>query len=76
MCGRGKVLVNGSEAKPAKDVKQGDFITLKFPSRTIELEVLAVSLSLKKGSAENLYKIISETKPPREKDLWSEHLSS
>lgn len=76
MCDNGRVLVNGRESKPAKEVKQGDVITLKFSSRIIDLEVLTLTASSKKASPEELYKVKSETRLPKDKDLWSENLSS
>ena len=42
MCIAGRVLVNGQEAKPAKEVKQGDVITLKFSSRIVDLEIIGM----------------------------------
>ena len=70
MCDNGRVLVNGREAKPAKEMKQGDIVTLKFSSRSIDLEVLGVfTTSSRKTPPEELYRIISETRVPRERDL-------
>ncbi len=76
MCDNGRVLVNGREAKPAKEVKPGDVITLKFSSKKIELEVLGViAASSRKTPLEEPYRIKSETRLPKEKDLWNENLS-
>jgi ribosomal 50S subunit-recycling heat shock protein len=62
MCDGGRVLVNGREARPAKEVKQGDAVTLMFPSRSIELEVLAVPVSAKKPIGDELYRIIADNR--------------
>ncbi len=76
MCENGRVLVNGREAKPAKEVSPGDEITLKFSTRTIDLEVTRVlAASSRKTSPEELYRVKSETRLPMEKDRWSENLS-
>jgi len=75
MCGAGRVLVNGHEAKPAKEVKEGDVITLKFSSRIVDLNVLEIPTSSKKASPEAFYTITSETRLPKDKDLWSENPS-
>ncbi len=77
MCENGRVLVNGIGAKPAKEVKQGDRITLKFSSHTtIELEVLGgLSAISRKNLPEELYQVISETRLPKDEDLWSKNLS-
>jgi ribosomal 50S subunit-recycling heat shock protein len=66
MCDSGRVLVNSHEAKPAKEVKQGDVITLKFSSRIINLDVLGMPASSKKAPPEELYRVTSETRvePP------------
>lgn len=60
MCDAGRVLVNGREARPAKEVKRGDVVTLMFPSRSIELEILAVPVSSKKPLGDELYRIIAD----------------
>jgi ribosomal 50S subunit-recycling heat shock protein len=62
MCENGRVLVNGSEAKPAKEVRPGDIITLKFSSRNIELEVLGVLAASRKTPPEEFYRIISQSR--------------
>ena len=70
MCDNGRVLFNGREAKTAKEMKQGDIVTLKFSARTIDLEVLGVfAASSRKTPPEELYRIISETRMPKERDL-------
>ena len=76
LCDNGRVLVNGHEAKPAKETKPGDRITLKLSSRIIDLEVLGMSASPKKAHPEELYRIQGETRLPKEKDLWSENPTS
>jgi ribosomal 50S subunit-recycling heat shock protein len=73
MCDNGRVLVNGHEAKPAKEVKQGDVITLKFSSRIINLKILgALAAPSLKTPPEDLYTVTSETRLPKEEDLWNE----
>lgn len=42
MCENGRVLVNQQEARPAKDVKPGDDVTLVFASRTIIAEITEI----------------------------------
>jgi ribosomal 50S subunit-recycling heat shock protein len=77
MCDSGRVLVNGNEAKPAKEVKQHDIVTLKFSSRVIELEIIGLpAASSKKAPPEERYRVKSDTRLPKEKDLWNENLSS
>ena len=69
LCDAGRVLINGHESKPAKEVKQGDIITLKFLTRTVEIDVLIVPASSKKISSEELYKVRSDIRLPKEPDL-------
>lgn len=76
MCDSGRVLVNNNEAKPAKEVKQHDIVTLKFSSRIIELEIIGLLAgSSKKTPPDELYRMKSDTRLPNEKDLWNENLS-
>jgi ribosomal 50S subunit-recycling heat shock protein len=67
MCVAGRVLVNGQEAKPAKEVKQGDAITLKFSSRIVDLEIIGMlDTSSRKMPPEELYRVKSETRLSKE----------
>ncbi len=76
MCDSGKVLVNGNAAKPAKEVKQHDIVTLKFSSRIIELEIIGLfAASSKKTFPDELYRLKSDTRLPKEKNPWNENLS-
>ncbi len=77
MCDDGGVLVNGRAAKPAREIKPGDVITLKFSSRRIDIDVLDVPAGSpgKKFLPGDFYRIVSETRLAKEKDPWSENLS-
>jgi ribosomal 50S subunit-recycling heat shock protein len=67
MCIAGRVMVNGHEAKPAKDVKPGDVITLKFSSRIVDLEIIGMpNASSRKMSPDELYQVKSEVRLPKE----------
>ena len=61
----GRVLINGKEAKPAKDVKVGDIIELEFGSRKVTAEVLNLNEHTRKEDAAFMYKILSEEKIER-----------
>lgn len=55
----GRVLVNGSPAKPAKQLKIGDIIEIEFANRTEKIEVLIIpegNVSIQESNS--LYKII------------------
>jgi ribosomal 50S subunit-recycling heat shock protein len=76
MCDTGRVLVNGRDAKPAKEVRPGDVITLRFSTRTVELEVLSEpALPPKKIRPEDAYRVISEARQAKERDPWNENPS-
>lgn len=57
-CDGGRVLVNGMPAKPAKMVKEGDVIEIRFGERTFKVEVLSVAENVRKEDAANSYKIL------------------
>ena len=69
-CEKGSVMVNGLAAKPAKEVRQGDRIIVKFSSRVLELEILeeyqAASRTL---PPKELYRVLSETRVPKNREL-------
>jgi ribosomal 50S subunit-recycling heat shock protein len=57
------VLVDGSVAKPGKEVRVGQRIIINFTNRTVEVEILEIpSRSVRKDEAKNLYRIIREEK--------------
>ncbi len=76
MCDEGRVLVNGREARPAKEVKPGDTVTLAFSTRSMEIEVLATPAASKKGSAEEMYRVTTEKRTENEDDSWTKNRSS
>lgn len=71
MCDAGRVLVNGSTAKPAKEIKTGDALRLSYPSRIVDIEVLAVPASSKniKTPPEELYRVTGEQRLPRDASI-------
>lgn len=42
MCKNGVISINGSVAKPAKDVKIGDMITIAYLEKSVAYEVLQI----------------------------------
>ena len=62
LCDAGRVLVNGQPAKPAKEVRPGDRLTLASRTRTLEIEVLSVPLSAKnvRAAPEDLYRVTAD----------------
>ncbi len=59
-CEKGKVIVNGKEAKAGYQVKIGDVCELKFAGGSVKFRVLAVKETVKKDEASSLYEMIAE----------------
>jgi ribosomal 50S subunit-recycling heat shock protein len=60
-CDASRVSVNGRPAKPGKELKIGDTVTILFGNKTVEFEVLALTPSPKKDEAENMFKLKVES---------------
>jgi ribosomal 50S subunit-recycling heat shock protein len=57
------VLLDGTVAKPGKEVKVGQIVTINFTNRTLEVEILEIpSKNVKKEEAKNFYRVIREEK--------------
>ncbi|MCP5107412.1 MAG: RNA-binding S4 domain-containing protein [bacterium] len=63
-CKKGKVLINGTDAKPSHTVKIGEEIEVKFPPISRTYKVLA--LAEKRMSAKLVPDFMEETTPPQE----------
>lgn len=55
-----RILVNGNVAKPAKEIKVGDILTITYGKKIIEIEVTSLIDSTKKADASLMYELISE----------------
>lgn len=55
------VLVNGVVAKPSKEVKVGDVITINYGKKKIVVRVVSLIDSTKKVDAPLMYELVSET---------------
>ncbi len=56
-CSGDRILVNGKEAKPSKEIKVGDIITVKFGDKSYNVQVLEVPEgNVTKQSADSLYR--------------------
>ena len=55
-----RVLVNGKIAKPSKDLKIGDIITIEFGMKMVSVKVLSLDISIKKADASSMYELIEE----------------
>ena len=58
-CSAGKVMVNGRQAKPSYEIKEGDVVEILYNTGTLKFRVLAVKEVVKKDDAQNLYEIIA-----------------
>lgn len=55
----GRVLINGNPAKPAKQIKENDIITIEYANRTVKAQILkdpTTNVSIQE--APSLYKLI------------------
>ena len=57
-CDGERVTVNGKTAKASYDVKTGDIIEIRFGSKTMKVEVLAVADNVRKDDAAAMYREI------------------
>ncbi len=57
-CDAERVSVNGKPARASYEVKVGDRIEIRFGARTVAVEVLAVSESVRKEDAPAMYREI------------------
>lgn len=57
-CDNARISVNGRPAKASYDVKVGDKIEISMGSRTVAVEVLQVSETVRKDDAAAMYKEI------------------
>lgn len=55
----GRVLINGNPAKPAKQIKENDIITIEYANRTLKAQILKVpTTNVSIQEAPSLYKLI------------------
>ena len=57
-CDGGRIEINGKVAKPSKDVKIGDVVTVSFGNNTLRFEVRDINEKQTKQSAETMYRVI------------------
>ena len=50
-CSGGRIEINGKAAKPAKEVKPGDVVTVSFGSSSLTFEVLNVEENFVRATA-------------------------
>ena len=57
-CSASRVLLNGKEAKPAKEVREGDVIEIVYGAGSLKVVVKGTSDVSKKEDAASLYEVI------------------
>ncbi len=57
-----RILVNGNLAKPSKDIKVSDIITIEFGTKIVNVRVLSIDEKTKKELASTMYELVDETK--------------
>lgn len=57
-CDGGRIQLNGRVAKAGAEVKPGDVIEIALGARTVRVEVLAVSETVRKDDAAAMYREI------------------
>ena len=60
-CDSGRIFINEKQAKPSKDVKVGDVVTVSFGDREITFRILSIDERQTKQSATEMYEIVSNT---------------
>lgn len=55
-----RILVNGNLAKPSKEMKVGDIITITYGKKIVEVKVTSLIDSTKKQDATLMYELVSE----------------
>lgn len=55
-----RILVNGNLAKPSKDLKVGDEITIEYGTKNVTVRVVSLEVSVKKADAINMYELVRE----------------
>ena len=57
----GRISVNGTKAKPAKQIKENDIISIEYANRTLKAKVLKVPTgNVSVQEAPSLYEMLSE----------------
>lgn len=57
-----RILVNDKPAKPSKELKVGDLITIEFGNKIVTIRVVSLEPTVKKSEAIDLYEFVSEQK--------------
>ncbi|GIN74299.1 hypothetical protein J14TS2_47740 [Bacillus sp. J14TS2] len=59
---KGRILINGQQAKAGSNVKVGDELEIRFGQKLVFVQVTELQESTKKEDAASMYKIVKEEK--------------
>ncbi|WP_106495599.1 RNA-binding S4 domain-containing protein [Lentibacillus sp. Marseille-P4043] len=59
---KGRITINGNQAKAASNVEVGDELVIQFGQKLVTIEITNLKEAVKKDEAETLYKVIKEEK--------------
>jgi len=57
-CDAGRVSVNGRPAKASAEVKEGDVIEIRFGEKSVRVEILRVTETVRKDDAAAMYRYV------------------
>ena len=57
-CDAGRVMVNDKVVKASYDVKTGDIIEIQFGNKSVKVEVLQVTETVKKEEAKEMFRYL------------------
>lgn len=64
-CDAGAVDVNGAPARASREVTAGDRVTVRFPRRTVEMEILALPpKSTSRKAAREMFRTVRDEPRP------------
>ena len=65
---KGRIKINGQNAKAGTPVKVGDELTIQFGQKVITFEINRLEESVKKEDAGTMYSILKEERLPNEEE--------
>lgn len=57
-CDAGRVMVNGKVARASLNIKVGDIIEIQFGTKTVKVEVLEVTETVRKEEAKEMFRYL------------------
>ncbi|MBQ9832201.1 MAG: RNA-binding S4 domain-containing protein [Clostridia bacterium] len=60
VCSLGRVSINGKEAKPSSEVREGDVLSVLMGGRYTNVKVLSVRETASKNDAASMYELLGE----------------